>query len=119
MLAACRLLHRASPNLLLKKNQRAVLRISDRLWQTTPADPVPQGAVRQSQRPARKGSRALASIWLRAMNEKITINENGQRRRITRQQAAVKQLANKAAPVTNAPSRTCSDFRRCCFPTHR
>jgi hypothetical protein len=66
-----------------------------------------------------KGSRALASIWLRAMNEKITINENGQRRRITRQQAAVKQLANKAAPVTNAPSRTCSDFRRCCFPTHR
>jgi hypothetical protein len=68
---------------------------------------------------ARKGSRALASIWLRAMNEKITINENGQRRRITRQQAAVKQLANKAAPVTNAPSRTCSDFRRCCFPTHR
>jgi hypothetical protein len=44
-----------------------------------------------------KGSPALASIWLRAMNEKVTINENGQRRRITEQEAAVKQLANKAA----------------------
>jgi hypothetical protein len=31
------------------------------------------------------------------MNEKVTINENGQRRRITKQEAAVKQLANKAA----------------------
>jgi hypothetical protein len=44
-----------------------------------------------------KGSRALASIWLRAMNEKVTINENGQRRRIAKQEAAIKQLANKAA----------------------
>ena len=44
-----------------------------------------------------KGSRALASIWSSVWNEKLTVTENGQRRRITKQEAAIKQLANKAA----------------------
>src|ERR1700680_3150669 len=37
-----------------ERHNEAVLRISDRLWQTTPAYPVPQGAVGQSQKTARK-----------------------------------------------------------------
>ena len=44
-----------------------------------------------------KGSQALASIWSSVWNEKLTVTENGQRHRITKQEAAIKQLANKAA----------------------
>jgi hypothetical protein len=32
-------------------------------------------------------------VW----NERLTVNENGQRHRITKQEAAIKQFANKAA----------------------
>jgi hypothetical protein len=65
---------------------------------------------------ARKGSRALASIWLRAMNEKVTINENGQRRRITKQEAAVKQLANKAASGDKRAIQDMLRFQTMLFP---
>src|SRR3954447_7242336 len=44
-----------------------------------------------------KGARSLASIWSSVWNEKLTVTENGRRRRISKRQAAVKQLANKAA----------------------
>jgi hypothetical protein len=44
-----------------------------------------------------RASRALTGIWLSVWNEKVTVTENGQRRRITKQEAAIKQLANKAA----------------------
>jgi hypothetical protein len=64
---------------------------------------------------ARKGSRALASIWLRAMNEKVTINENGQRSRIT-QEAAVKQLANKAASGDKRAIQDMIRFQTMLFP---
>ena len=63
-----------------------------------------------------KGSRALASIWLRAMNEKVTINENGQRRRITKQEAAVKQLANKAASGDKRAIQDMLRFQTMLFP---
>src|ERR1700730_4417054 len=38
-----------------------------------------------------KGSRALASIWTTVWNEKVTISENGRRRRITKQEATTQQ----------------------------
>ena len=63
-----------------------------------------------------KGSRALASIWLRAMNEKVTINENGQRRRITKQEAAVKQPANKAASGDKRAIQDMLRFQTMLFP---
>ena len=98
-----------------RRHERAVLRISDRLWQTTPEYPVPQG---QSGNPKGrpKGSRALASIWRCAMNEKVTINENGQRRRITKQEAAVKQLANKAASGDKRAIQGMLRFQTMLFP---
>jgi hypothetical protein len=39
----------------------------------------------------------LKTLLREALNEKITVNENGKRRAITKMQAGVKQLANKVA----------------------
>src|SRR5712671_5994969 len=44
-----------------------------------------------------KGSESFARLARRILNEKIVIRENGERRTITKLQAALKQLANKAA----------------------
>ena len=44
-----------------------------------------------------KGSKNLASILHRAAHEKITVTENGQKKQITKLEAAAKQLANRAA----------------------
>jgi hypothetical protein len=44
-----------------------------------------------------RGSRNLSTIMERALNEKVTIKENGRQRSITKREAAVKQLANKSA----------------------
>jgi hypothetical protein len=44
-----------------------------------------------------KGKRNLATVLERALQEKVVINENGVRRSITKFEAAVKQLVNKAA----------------------
>src|SRR5712672_681915 len=45
----------------------------------------------------RKGSQSFADSVVEALAEKVTINENGLRRIITRRQALVKQVANKGA----------------------
>jgi Family of unknown function (DUF5681) len=65
---------------------------------------------------ARKGHEAWRVIWLRAMNEKVTINENGQRRRITKQEAAIKQLANKAASGDKRAIQDMLRFQTMLFP---
>ena len=44
-----------------------------------------------------KGLQSFARLARQAFNEKIAIKENGERRTITKLQAALKQLANKAA----------------------
>src|SRR5260370_38307462 len=44
-----------------------------------------------------RGSRNLSTIMERALNERVTIKENGRQRSITKREAAVKQLANKSA----------------------
>jgi hypothetical protein len=44
-----------------------------------------------------KGVQSFARLVHRAFNEKVAIKENGERRIITKQQAALKQLVNKAA----------------------
>jgi hypothetical protein len=44
-----------------------------------------------------KASESFGRLARRTFNERITIRENGQRRTITKLQAALKQLANKAA----------------------
>jgi Family of unknown function (DUF5681) len=44
-----------------------------------------------------KGSRNFATVFMAAMNQSVTIAENGRRKRITKLDAAVTQLANDAA----------------------
>jgi hypothetical protein len=44
-----------------------------------------------------KATESFARLAGRVLNEKVVIRENGERRRITKLQAALKQLANKAA----------------------
>jgi hypothetical protein len=45
----------------------------------------------------RKGKANVATILKRALEEKVVINENGVRKTVTKLDAAIKQLANKAA----------------------
>jgi hypothetical protein len=45
----------------------------------------------------RKGVRNLSSIMASTLNEKVPVTENGRRRQITKLEAAVKQLVNRAA----------------------
>jgi hypothetical protein len=44
-----------------------------------------------------KGTQNFATVLLRTLREQVVINENGRRREITKLEAAVKQLVNKAA----------------------
>jgi hypothetical protein len=45
----------------------------------------------------RKGSKLFAEIVSDALDEKVTINENGSRKMITKREALAKQVANKGA----------------------
>jgi uncharacterized protein DUF5681 len=44
-----------------------------------------------------KGTLNMATVLERTLREKVVINENGRRKTITKLEAAIKQLANKAA----------------------
>ncbi len=44
-----------------------------------------------------KGSLNVATVFMKALREKVVINEHGQRKTVTKLEAALKQLANKAA----------------------
>lgn len=44
-----------------------------------------------------KGSLNLATVFTKTLREKVVINQHGKRRTITKLEAALKQLANKAA----------------------
>ena len=44
-----------------------------------------------------KGTRNLATVFHNELNKRVVISENGQRRTITKVEAAIKQLINKAA----------------------
>jgi hypothetical protein len=44
-----------------------------------------------------KGTKNFASIFMTAMSQSVTINENGKRKKISKIAAAVTQLANDAA----------------------
>lgn len=45
----------------------------------------------------RKGSRNLATVLAATLREKVVVNENGARKTVTKLEAAVKQLVNRAA----------------------
>ena len=44
-----------------------------------------------------KGARNLSTIVAAALGERVAVTENGRRRRITKLEAAIKQLVNRAA----------------------
>jgi hypothetical protein len=44
-----------------------------------------------------KGARNLAAVVAATLSERVAVNENGRRKRITKLEAAVKQLVNRAA----------------------
>jgi hypothetical protein len=52
-----------------------------------------------------KGSKNLATVVLAAVNELVTVNENGRRRKITKLEAITKQLTNKAASGETKPTQ--------------
>ena len=58
--------------------------------------PASAKASRATPRDA-KGSRNFATVFMAAMSQSVTIAENGRRKRITKLDAAVTQLANDAA----------------------
>jgi Family of unknown function (DUF5681) len=45
----------------------------------------------------RKGAKLFVEIVMEALNEKVSINENGSRKMITKREALAKQVANKGA----------------------
>ena len=57
-----------------------------------------------------KGSRNLASVLERTLRERVVINENGTRKVVTKLEAAVKQLVNKAASGDLAAMRQLSSL---------
>ena len=44
-----------------------------------------------------RGSKNVSKLLLQALSEPVTVNENGERKRITKGEAMVKQLVNKGA----------------------
>lgn len=44
-----------------------------------------------------KGSKNVTWLLLQALGEQVTVNENGERKRITKAEAIIKQLVNKGA----------------------
>src|SRR5271169_1116950 len=44
-----------------------------------------------------KGSKNLATLLSQALDEKVTLTEDGRRRRVTKRELVVKQLVNKSA----------------------
>lgn len=44
-----------------------------------------------------KGSLNVATVFIKTLREKVVINENGRRKTVTKLEAALKQLVNKAA----------------------
>jgi len=44
-----------------------------------------------------RGSFNVSTLFMKTLREKVVINENGQRKKVTKLEAALKQLVNKAA----------------------
>jgi hypothetical protein len=54
-----------------------------------------------------KGARNLSTVVAAALSERVAVNENGRRRRITKLEAAIKQLVNRAASGEARATHNC------------
>ena len=68
-----------------------------------------KGPVRQSARPAGKNLPALLAA---ALNEKVTVTENGKRRQVTKREAVIAQLVNKSASAELCATKMLIDMLR-------
>lgn len=58
----------------------------------------------------RKRAKSLIDLFLKALDEKVTINENGSRRKISKRDALAKQLVNKAVSGDNISTKLVLDI---------
>lgn len=54
------------------------------------------------------GSKNLATIVGEALEQKVVVNDNGRRRKISKREAMITQLVNRSAQPILKPSRFCS-----------
>jgi len=59
-----------------------------------------------------KGSFNVSTLFMKTLREKVVINENGQRKKVTKLEAALKQLVNKAASGDLRAINQLSDLAR-------
>jgi hypothetical protein len=59
----------------------------------------------QSGNPRGRTPKNLPALLAAALNEKVTVTENGKRRQITKREAVIAQLVNKSAAADCAPPR--------------
>jgi Family of unknown function (DUF5681) len=58
------------------------------------------------------GAKNMSTLFTEALNETVIIAENGGRRKISKRQAIVKQIVNKAAKGDGAAPNSCSNSRK-------
>ena len=59
-----------------------------------------------------RGRLNVATVFMKTLRERVVINENGQRRKVSKLEAAVKQLVNKAASGDQRSMRLLVDLAR-------
>ena len=58
------------------------------------------------------GAKNLTTLFHEALNETVIVAENGGRRKISKRQAIVKQIVNKAARAIGVRPNSCSNSRK-------
>src|SRR5271169_3348596 len=66
----------------------------------------------QSGNPAGRPAKNLPALLAAALNEKVTITENGKRRQITKREAVIAQLVNKSASAELRATKMLIDMLR-------
>ena len=66
----------------------------------------------QSGNPRGRPAKNLAALSAAALNEKVTVTENGKRRQVTRREAVIAQLVNKSASAELRATRMLIDMLR-------
>jgi hypothetical protein len=66
----------------------------------------------QSGNPGGRPAKNLAALLAAALNEKVTVTENGKRRQVTKREAVIAQLVNKSASAELRATKMLIDMLR-------